>query len=358
MKRVGTSLVVGGVLILLVGVWAYKEKHFWFQDFSPVVVAPPVEELKLVLKDVLAGYRVSWERKRNRQPGGELWQVHVPDDVPVPSLHLAVQESVARVGARVLFAESEPVSGRVSLRIGWQDSCFFRVELVPLRGVRRDEGRIALLIDDFGDRWDGFVESFLELGEPITISVIPGRQMSSRVAQEAAERGCEVVLHLPMEPLYMPYQDDGYIVLTTMAREQVRRVVQRALDDVPGAVGVNNHMGSRVTADRRTMTEVLEEVKARGLYFVDSRTTAASVAYEVARELGLWCGQRDLFLDAEGGKAEVREKFWGLARKARAAGSAIGIGHCQRMTLEVLREEMPRIQAEGFRFVPLSEVVK
>lgn len=353
-------MAVGSFLILLMVV----VRTYWTRrDDSETAVSPIkdtswVEELKQVLGDVLDEHGVSWGLQKHQKNRVEVWQVRVPNDLPIPSLHLAIQEGLGRVGAQVLFAKSEPISGLVSLQIGWQDSCFIEAHLSNLKDIWREEGKIALIIDDFGDRWDHSSKSFLDLGADITMSVLPGRKMSSEVARELRRRGFEVILHLPMEPFNSPYKNDGYIILANMDRQEILRVIQRSLDDVPGVVGVNNHMGSKVTSDRRSITDVLEELKAKNLYFVDSRTIAASVAGEVAQVLGLRYGERDVFFDVEREKDTIRKRLWELTQKAKVNGFSIGIGHCQRMTLEVLQEEIPKIQAKGFRFVRVSEVVR
>jgi polysaccharide deacetylase 2 family uncharacterized protein YibQ len=314
--------------------------------------------LKSTLKEVLETHRLPWESQRGSKVYQEFWRVWVPTDLPIPSLHLDIQEKINQIGAVILFAESEPVSGCVTLHIGWQDSSLFRIRLFHVRDVRREKGRIALLIDDFGDRWDQTVVSFIQLGADLTYSVIPGEKMSLKVAREMAKRGCEVILHMPMEPLNSSFRKNQYMILTEMNKQKIYSIIQRSLSEVPDAVGVNNHMGSKATSDRQTMICVLEEIKREGLYFVDSRTIASSVAYDVAQSLGLKCGQRDVFIDVDKNREIIRRKVWELAHKAKSNGFAIGIGHCQRMTLDVLREEIPKIQAEGYRFVRLSEVVR
>ncbi len=161
-----------------------------------------------------------------------------------------------------------------------------------------------------------------------------------------------------MEPMDTRFKKDDYTIMTNMSSETIGKIIQRSLDDVPNAVGVNNHMGSKVTSHRQTITHVLSELKKRDLYFIDSRTINTTVAFDVARAIGMRCEERDVFIDVEEGKGTIQHSLWELARKAKENGHAIGIGHCHRMTLEVLREEIPRIQAKGYKFVFLSEVVR
>lgn len=357
-RSVWAPLTVGlGLLAFMVFIRFLMEKKTPSEPSQTVVEVPKTEALQGILREIFGSRGIAWDFQARRGKGYDEWRVHVPAELPVASLHLAIQEGVSRAGARILYAESEPVSGRVSLRIGWQDSCFVRVHLFRGGDAPKEEGRIALLIDDFGDRWDAFVRSFAELGVNITVSVLPGRKMSARVAREMRRRGCEIILHLPMEPLNPPFQNDGRIILSQMDRKEIRRILQRGLDEVPDAVGVNNHMGSKVTQDRRIMSDLCEELRSMNLYFVDSRTTAATVAYETARMMDLRCAQRDVFLDVEYQRNVIRQALWDLARIAKQNGFSVGIGHCHRTTLEVLREEIPKLLSRGYRFVAVSEVV-
>jgi polysaccharide deacetylase 2 family uncharacterized protein YibQ len=198
----------------------------------------------------------------------------------------------------------------------------------------------------------------MELGTEITISVLPGRSMSRRISEEAALRNFEVILHLPMEPLEADYRKDGYTIVSGMSAAEIRRILHRGLQDVPHASGVNNHMGSRVTADRRLMNVCLEEIRERALYFIDSRTTPETVAYDLARRMGIPCAERDVFLDVEREESAIRRSLRLLADEAAQKGYSIGIGHCHPMMLKVLGEEVPALIEQGFRFVRVSDVVR
>ena len=355
MKSVWAPLIIGPFLIMaLLGIHYFIQKESQSGETDALTFEyPNGEEIKSVIRRVLEDHEVPWDEYRI-----DYWRVRVPADLPIPSLHLAIKEKIGHLGMRFLLAESEPVLRKVKLHIGCNDSCFLHLDLVKYGERTREQGKIAILIDDFGDRIDDFVKSFSELSVNITVSVLPGRKMSTKVAREMKRLGCEVTLHLPMEPLNSSYDKDDYIIETDMSRTKIRKIIQQSLDEIPGVVGVNNHMGSKVTSHRETITDVLIEIKMRDLYFIDSRTVASTVAYDVAKALGLRCGKRDVFLDVEEGEDSIRNRLWELTRKAKEKGFAIGIGHCQRRTLEVLRDEIPKIQAKGYQFVFLSEVVK
>ena len=349
-------VVIGSLFILIVGVKTLLPRRAAGEREGTSLFAPGVEDIRRSMEDVLHEHEVSWRTIR-RSPVVE-WQVDVPSDLPILSLHLALQDRLREMGASIHSASSDPVRGRVLLNIGWPDSTLFRLALSHREDLRRDKGKIAIIIDDFGDRWEPFVESFMELGAEITVSVLPGRKMSRRISEEAVRRNIEVILHLPMEPLDADYEEDGYTILSGMSAYEVGRIISRGLQDVPDAAGVNNHMGSRVTSDQRLMTDCLKEVRERDLYFIDSRTTAETVAYDLARRLGIPCAERDVFLDVPRERQAIRRGLRQLAQEAEARGYSVGIGHCHRMMLEVLREEVPGYQAEGYRFVRVSDVVR
>ncbi len=317
---------------------------------------PSPIEIQKSMEEVLENNEVSWRVRTRSIP--QNWLVDVPSDLPILTLQLVLQEALEGIGASIESARSDPVRKRVVLNVGWPDSALFTLSLSHLMGTRRTLGKIAIVIDDFGDRWEPFVESFMELGVDITLSVLPGRKMSKRVSEEAADRNFEVILHLPMEPLDADFQDDGYTILAGMSEAEIKRVVHRGMQEVPHASGVNNHMGSRVTADRRVMADFLREIFHRDLLFIDSRTTAETVAYDLAQRIGIPCAERDVFLDVERNEQAIRRGFRQLAQEASIRGYSVGIGHCHQMMLNMLRSEVPKYQEEGYRFVRVSEVVR
>jgi polysaccharide deacetylase 2 family uncharacterized protein YibQ len=218
-----------------------------------------------------------------------------------------------------------------------------------------DGAAVALVIDDLG-RSVADLERLGRLGVPVTYAVLPYESRTAEVAAELGRRGAETILHLPMEP--SNGADPGPGALTrAMAPAELARATREALAAVPGAVGVNNHMGSGLSADRGSMAAILAVVGERGLYFLDSRTSARSVAYAAARELDVAAAERQVFLDPDPRAAAVRYQFRRLLDAARERGAAIAIGHPHPETLAVLEEEVPLALAHGYRFVPVSYLV-
>jgi polysaccharide deacetylase 2 family uncharacterized protein YibQ len=224
------------------------------------------------------------------------------------------------------------------------------------RALPRGEGaRVALVIDDLGRRVED-VADFASLGVPVSFGVLPFESRTAQVVEALHRQGGEILVHLPMEP--SNGADPGPGALTgTMGRRELLKATAWALDAIDGAAGVNNHMGSGLTANREVMETILGVLEERGLYFLDSRTSSETVAYRVARELGLPAAERQVFLDPESGPETVREQFTRLLELSRQRGAAIAIGHPHPSTLAVLREEVPRAVDAGYTFVAVSDLL-
>ncbi len=219
-------------------------------------------------------------------------------------------------------------------------------------GVKRP--RIALVIDDLG-RSLGELETLGALGIPLSYAVLPFESRTAEVVAELHRRGAEVLCHLPMEAKGGANPGPGAL-MSSMTRDQLVMATRQALAAVPGAVGVNNHMGSSLSAHREAITSVLEVVAEQGLYFLDSRTSADTVGYSVARQLGIIAGERQVFLDTSRDPALIREQLRRLLELAERHGQAIAIAHPYPETLEILASEVPQVR-ERFELVKVSTLL-
>lgn len=216
---------------------------------------------------------------------------------------------------------------------------------------------IAIVIDDAGVA-QARTRRASELPAPLTISFIPYSDNLAQQTRYAHARGHELMLHIPMEPSD-PSIDPGHnALLTSLGRAEVLRRVRWAFDRFDGYVGVNNHMGSKFMADAPLVRTVLGEIKARGLLFLDSRTSADSIGAGVALDMGMPHATRNVFLDHDMDPAKIREQLARLERVARSRGHAIAIGHPHDVTVEALAEWIPQARARGFQLVPVSAIVK
>jgi hypothetical protein len=229
--------------------------------------------------------------------------------------------------------------------------------VAPPRKVERHRGDIVLIIDDVGFDHQPMAAA-MRIDPNVNFAVLPNSQRAAETAAKLHAYGFEVLCHLPMEPEGFPRISPGSgAVLTSMPNDEIVRTTTANVQEIPYARGVNNHMGSRATADRRVMTNVLGALP-RGMYFIDSRTTGSSVAAAVAREMNVRTASRNVFLDDVQTRQAIRNQLRALTRAAEEHGTAVGIGHMYPTTVEVLSEAAPRLRSEGFRFVRASQAVR
>ena len=218
------------------------------------------------------------------------------------------------------------------------------------------KGRIAIVIDDFGYNRNN-LPILDRIKYPITAAVLPNLSYSKDMASRLNKRGFEIILHLPMQP-HGPQALEKNTITTTMDASNIKNILDRDLGAISFAKGVNNHMGSLATEDPRVMGDVFKELEGRHLYYLDSFVTPESVCSAKAREMNIAFAQRDIFLDNEDDPEYIKQQIYKLKGVVEKQGYAIGIGHDRKNTLQVLSEVMPELEKEGYRFVPLSELVR
>ncbi|MDJ0883743.1 MAG: divergent polysaccharide deacetylase family protein [Desulfobacterales bacterium] len=223
----------------------------------------------------------------------------------------------------------------------------------PIKGLPR----VAIIIDDIGyDRQ--LLRQFLDLDIPLTFSVLPQSPFIQSAVREIRTRNHEIMLHQPMEPVEYPQVNPGPgALLATMSPDELIAQLNRNLDALPGVKGINNHMGSRLTAESTRMYQVFSVLKERQLYFVDSRSTVATVCRPSARMFQVPFAERDIFLDHFQEAGFVRKQFKELLREADRHGQAVAIGHPYPVTIEIFREVLPTLK-KRVRLVPASVLVR
>ncbi|MGK2856357.1 MAG: divergent polysaccharide deacetylase family protein [Thermoanaerobaculia bacterium] len=218
--------------------------------------------------------------------------------------------------------------------------------------------RIVLILDDVGFE-NQPLEDAAGIDAALTFAVIPTAPRAERAATMLAERGFEIICHLPMEPLDYPRQSPGRdAILVSLTDEVIQERTRTLLRAVPNATGVNNHMGSRATRDRRVMKNVAEVLRQEGAFFIDSRTAGNSLAASIVGAGAVPVASRDVFLDDDPGESSVRRQLAELVRLADRKEFAVGIGHVYPTTVRVLIEEIPRLKELGYTFHFASEVVR
>jgi polysaccharide deacetylase 2 family uncharacterized protein YibQ len=220
-----------------------------------------------------------------------------------------------------------------------------------------EPARAAIIMDDLGNSLEP-LRALCALGLRITASVLPFAAETLPSVRAAEDCGLEVMLHLPLESLAKPARTPEGTISSGMSRDEVRRGVLACLEQIPGCRGVNNHAGSKVTEDAGIMPAILEVVRDKGLYFIDSRTTSASVAFETARSLGVPAAERRVFLDGVLEDEAIKGRIEELFRAARDTGRAVGICHPKAETLAALRKYLGLAEAYGVTLVFASEIVE
>jgi len=225
--------------------------------------------------------------------------------------------------------------------------------------LRPEKGpRVAIIVDDLGVDLI-MIQNFLDLQLNITTAILPNVRHARAVAELAHADGREVLLHIPMEPQNYPDINPGEnALLVKLTPSEVQERLLGYLQIVPWVVGANNHMGSRFTESRQGMRGVLQILKEQGLFFVDSRTTADSVAMVEAQKIGIAYASRDVFLDNSIIEDDIRRQIRKLVKIAREEGSAIGICHPHPETVAALKMEAPSFAAAGVTLVAASALVQ
>lgn len=210
---------------------------------------------------------------------------------------------------------------------------------------------LSVIIDDLGQN-PARDSRTLALPGPVTLAIMPDTPHASDFARQAHKAGRTVILHMPMDPATGPYAWHPETPLPELEKRLVA-----ALAKVPYAAGVNNHMGSRMTAQPEAMAWLMGELLRRDLFFVDSRTSAATVAAAKAQALGLASVSRDVFLDDVRTTEAIAGQLRLAVELARKQGTAVVIGHPYPQTLEVLERELPRLKAQGVELIEIRQII-
>jgi len=213
---------------------------------------------------------------------------------------------------------------------------------------------IAIIIDDIGHSFQQGYE-LATMPYPLTLSFLPGRKHSQTLADIAAAEQKEIMLHVPMENTLGISLGHGALT-ASMSESELKNSLRESLNAIPNVVGLNNHMGSLLTARSTQMRWVMESLQDTPYFFVDSRTSAASVAAKAARKHGIPTLARDVFLDHEQTTPFLRKQFRSLIEIARRKGSAVAIGHPHRVTIDFLRKKLPELGRRGIALATASGV--
>lgn len=317
---------------------------------------PPREELQVEIESFLWRAGIARGKTSPLPPGGTPgWQVR--GSFPAEALRLELRRVLQQLDPQLALAEDVAAS---SLTVQWRGAPHFRLRFRPERApvvAQPAVARMTIIMDDLG-RDLATAQMLARIDLLVTFAILPNAPAATEVAEFAHRHGREVLLHLPMEPENYPAADPGPEALWLETPEvEVRTLLAGYFSRVPHAVGGNNHMGSRFTANREAMGRVLAVLRERGVFFVDSVTSAESVAFAEAGRYGVPALRRDVFLDNEAQVEAIRAQLRKLADLAAHRGTAVGICHPHAATLEALRREAPELKRRRIEVVPASQLL-
>ena len=349
------------VLVLVAGVAGWM--HWRTLPAGPLAFADSVaSQAPGVLKGLGVPERVvGTKRLSARGDSTTRWVMtsDVPGELPLAVCNLELTRLARRLGGEVIEAREDRSGNRLSLSVGLDGA---RTNLIKLkRNARLDRmpGRLAIIVNEFATQNKALIRGFCALKQTITLSIFPGFDKTAWIAEQAAAAGHGVMLNIAMEPLDYPNRDPGpNAVLVDHPPETVRKLIWMARANLPQATGLNNHMGSRLTADRTAIGRVLKEVDCLGLFFVDSFTNPRSVAYTVAEEMGIPTGRNSMFLEQKITQKSIERSLETLAEMAGISGTVIGIGHAKPATLAALEHMLPELEKRGIVFIDAKEAVR
>lgn len=317
---------------------------------SPAEINSIAQDLAAVAQSAAGGHAEISIRPEMGRLGGSAPTL-VADDIFISlsdSTRLsAVQQAIERAARRHHLKPASHRAGptifRVDYSLNGKRAYSVEIALTPSQH-KASPPRLAIIIDDIGNDKSSS-EMLLKLPYPLTLSILPGQAHSREIADEVYRRGDQVMLHLPMEFEGNAAKAEPVELRVGMPASEVHRLVGEMLAEVPHTIGVNNHEGSLATTQPRLMAELMADLRQRGLFFIDSRTTVATVAYSAAERAGVAAASRKVFLDdVETRQATLRQLDL-AARDAAEEGSAIAIGHPHPTTIAALTEGLPRLSA-------------
>ena len=230
--------------------------------------------------------------------------------------------------------------------------------LMPEAVSERGSGQLAIIIDDMGSSLSE-ARSLANIGVPLTFSIIPCLIKDKDVAAFASARHIETMIHIPMQSKGWPGRRlEANGLLVSMRDDELHERVAGFVRDFSGATGANNHMGSEFTEHEDKMRSVIEVLKGRNLFFVDSVTSPGTTGLRVAKELGVKSGRRNVFLDNEQNRSYILGQLAQAVKLAKRTGSAIAICHPHPATIAALAESLPRLAKQGITVVPASRLVR
>ncbi|MCD6307987.1 MAG: divergent polysaccharide deacetylase family protein, partial [Candidatus Latescibacteria bacterium] len=288
----------------------------------------------------------------------ELYTVTVPENVSLTLLNLKITLMARDMGGKVFRAMESGGGRRLALTVGAGSRRTDIIVLRKKRGVIKKTFHIAVIVDDLGIKSTSLAKRLCNLRQVVTLAILPFQRRTSEVVAMAKRTETPYILHMPMEPKSSAVNPGEGAILIADDEKTIIRKLDNAFDSVKGAPGLNNHMGSKATEDRRTMEYLMRFLGKRGRFFLDSQTSRQSVGFPISQKAGVKSAMISGYIDVKDDEESIAGRFDTLAGQAIDKGAAIILGHDRPNTVAVLERKMPEWEKKGIRFVPLSELVR
>jgi len=289
---------------------------------------------------------------------GRIYTVRVPRNVSLTLLNQRITRMVREMGGDVIRGIEGSSGRRLALTLGVGRTPTDVVVLRKVPRVAARKARVAVIIDDLGIKSVDLARRLCNLDQTVTLAVLPFQKHTREVVELAERTDTPYMLHMPMEPKSKKADPGEGAIRFGDDEETVRKKLGRAFRSVSGARGLNNHMGSRVTEDMRTMEYVMGYLREKDYFFVDSRTSRASVGYRVSQKSGVRGAAISGYIDVEDEQSAIEKRLDELAQYAFKNGFAIILGHDRPNTVEVLERKLPALEKKGITFVKVSDLVR
>ena len=257
-----------------------------------------------------------------------------------------------------IIDDVEKKSGNeLDIKIGYGDILTHKIRIRRISKAPIDSAYVALLIDDFGQYSIPISKKIFDIGIKFTAAILPNGKYTAYILNTLENYPkVERFVHIPMEPKSYPQVEPGPdAILVKLDDRKIKNLVEKMLNEIPGAVGANNHMGSRATENKRVMFQVLRVLRDAGFFFVDSRTTPYSVSENIAKKIGVPSTHIDHIIDPPGLSAEkIEKRLFDYCFSARRTAAMIINCHTSDTTAEILRKNIPTLKKYGIKFIPVS----
>ena len=354
-------------VFLIFGGYVYlsREKPPSQEDFSKKVfltdqiIRGQLDALGIEKKNILL------QQSSSRKAGGLTWKksslkLRVFAPRTFSSIEGDLRRSLAPLGKSVSIRSSRSKDSlRLEIRVLNRDTHELTFVLsTPVTPRVALQPRIAIVIDDLGSK-DKISQELLRWDLPVTLAILPFTPFAKTLAEEAHRLGKEIILHLPMEPQGYPQVRPGEgALLEEMSDAKLLHQLARDIEGVPYITGVSNHMGSRLMEEPEKIKVIFSELKKRGLFFLDSRTTPQTVGLQVAQSVGLKAMERSVFIDNSSTEEDIERQLEQLIQIALSKGKAIGIGHPHASTIKAIKKMIPELKEKGIEVVSLSVLME